>query len=67
MPSWQTISQEHELREQLVWRYWLDYSALSPGLDARDTYFPMDLLSPSDEDVFVDCGAFDGDTIRSFE
>ena len=56
----------HELREQLVWRYWLDYSALSPGLDARDTYFPMDLLSPSDEDVFVDCGAFDGDTIRSF-
>jgi FkbM family methyltransferase len=55
-----------ELREQLVWRYWLDYSALSPPLDAQDTYFPMDLLSPSDDDVFVDCGAFDGDTIRSF-
>ena len=57
---------KRELREQLVWRYWLDYSALSLGLDARDIYFPMDLLSPSDEDVFVDCGAFDGDTIRSF-
>ena len=33
-----------ELREQLVWRYWLDYSALSPALDARDTYFPMDSI-----------------------
>ena len=58
---------KRELREQLVWRYWLDYSTLSQGLDARDTYFPMDLLSPIEEDVFVDCGAFDGDTIRSFD
>lgn len=57
---------KRELREQLLWRYWLDYSALSQGFDACDTYFPMDLLSPSAEDVFVDCGAFDGDTIRSF-
>jgi FkbM family methyltransferase len=55
-----------ELREQLRWRYWLDYSALSPGLDGRDTYFPTDLLSPSDAEVFVDCGAFDGDSIKSF-
>jgi len=55
-----------ELSEQLFWRSWLDYSALSPSVDAHDTYFPMDLLSASDEDVFVDCGAFDGDTIRSF-
>jgi FkbM family methyltransferase len=57
---------KRELRDQLVWRYWLDYSALSLGLNAHDTYFPMDLLSPSEEDVFVDCGAFDGDTIRTF-
>lgn len=57
---------KQELHEQLRWRYWLDYSALSPGLDPRDTYFPMDLVSASSEDVFVDCGAFDGDTIRSF-
>jgi FkbM family methyltransferase len=55
-----------ELHEQLVWRYWLDYSALSPALDGRDTYFPLDLLSPGDDEVFVDCGGFDGDTIRSF-
>jgi FkbM family methyltransferase len=55
-----------DVREQLLWRYWLDFSALSPPLDASDTYFPMDLLSPVPDEVFVDCGSFDGDSIRSF-
>ncbi len=54
------------LREQLLWRYWLDFAALSPPLDANDTYFPMDLLSPTADEVFADCGSFDGDSIRSF-
>ena len=57
---------KRDVREQLVWRYWLDFSALSPPLDANDTYFPMDLLSPVPDEVFVDCGSFDGDSIRSF-
>jgi FkbM family methyltransferase len=55
-----------ELREQLLWRYWLDYSALSPPLDAIYTYFPMDLLSPALDEVFVDCGSFDGESTQSF-
>jgi hypothetical protein len=55
-----------ELREQLLWRYWLDFSALSTPLDARDTYFPMDLLSPVPDEVFVDCGSFDGESTQSF-
>jgi FkbM family methyltransferase len=55
-----------ELREQIVWRYWLDFSVLSLPLDASDTYFPMDLLSPVPDEVFVDCGSFDGETTRSF-
>ncbi|MGA7631134.1 MAG: FkbM family methyltransferase [Terriglobales bacterium] len=55
-----------EVREQLRWRYWLDFSALSPPLDASDTYFPMDLLSPIPDEVFLDCGSFDGDSIGSF-
>jgi FkbM family methyltransferase len=55
-----------ELCEQLLWRYWLDFSALSPPLDANDTYFPMDLLSPVPDEVFVDCGSFDGESTRSF-
>lgn len=57
---------KRDLREQLLWRYWLDFSALSPPLDASNTYFPMDLLSPVPNEVFVDCGSFDGDSIRSF-
>jgi FkbM family methyltransferase len=56
----------NELCEQLQWRYWLDYSALSPGNDARNTYFPPELITPSADEVFVDCGSFDGDTIRIF-
>jgi len=57
---------KRDLREQLLWRYWLDFSALSPPLGASDTYFPMDLLSPVPDEVFVDCGIFDGDILRSF-
>jgi len=43
----------------------LDFSALSPPLNANETYFPMDLLSPVPEEVFVDCGSFDGESIRA--
>ena len=28
-------------------------------------YFPEDLFNLTDEEVFIDCGAFDGDTLRS--
>jgi FkbM family methyltransferase len=57
---------KRELCEQLRWRYWLDFSALSPPLDASYTYFPMDLLSPVAREVYVDCGSFDGENTRSF-
>ena len=64
-PSWPMMRPDAS-SEQLRWRYWLDYSALSrpPMLY---TYFPTDLLSPSGDDVFVDCGAFDGDSVLSFD
>ncbi|MGB8005648.1 MAG: FkbM family methyltransferase [Terriglobales bacterium] len=55
-----------DLREQLLWRCWLDFAVLSTPLAASDIYFPMDLLSPLPDEVFVDCGSFDGDSIRSF-
>jgi FkbM family methyltransferase len=59
-------SSRRELCEQLHWRYWFDDSFLSVPCNSRNTYFPFDLLSPWDQEVFVDCGAFDGDSIRSF-
>lgn len=55
-----------ELREQLLWRNWLDYSVLSTPLAAQDTYFPLDLVAPLANEVFVDCGSFQGDTIPGF-
>jgi FkbM family methyltransferase len=57
---------KRELCEQLRWRYSLDYSALSPPLVSSETYFPMDLLSADPDEVFVDCGSFDGESTRSF-
>lgn len=59
-------SSRRELCEQLQWRYWLDDSVFSPAFEVGDIYFPMDLLSPSDDEVFVDCGAFTGDSLGSF-
>jgi FkbM family methyltransferase len=54
-----------ELREQLIWRYWLD-EALSLPLDSKHTYFPFELLTCLNNEVFVDCGSFDGDSLNSF-
>ena len=31
-----------------------------------ETYFPPDLIELSPDEVFVDCGAYDGDTLASF-
>jgi len=48
---------------QLLWRLRGDFSALiSPS---PDQYFPKDLIRLRSDEVFVDCGAFDGDTLRS--
>jgi FkbM family methyltransferase len=35
-------------------------------IDAGVQYFPTDLFQLSDNEVFVDCGAYDGDTIADF-
>jgi FkbM family methyltransferase len=56
-------SSRREFCEQLRWRYWLDYEQLSYPHESSGTYF----LVPSIEDeVFVDCGAFDGDSVNAF-
>jgi FkbM family methyltransferase len=55
-----------EFCDQLRWRVLLDFDCLSPPKDKSEIYFPSDLIVPFDQDIFVDCGAFDGDSIRSF-
>ena len=52
------------LVEQVRWRLDLDPGALSPPSPSEDTYTLPGRLTPSPDDVFVDCGAFDGDTVR---
>lgn len=56
----------HELAAQVQWRYWLDYNALPQPLDSAQTYFPLDLVDPAEDEVFVDCGSFQGDTLPAF-
>jgi hypothetical protein len=55
-----------EFAAQIRWRCSLDFDCL-PQPDAPDQmYYAEDLISVSDEEVLVDCGAFDGDSIRMF-
>jgi len=56
----------HELVGQVEWRYWMDYESLPAHLDPMGTYFPLDLVKPLEDEVFVDCGSFQGDILPSF-
>ena len=37
-----------------------------PEYNRKDQYFPKDLISLGEAEVFIDCGAYNGDSIRSF-
>jgi FkbM family methyltransferase len=49
----------------LRWRLHLDYAAL-PGPCPEPEYFPASLVSLAGPQCFVDCGAYDGDTLGQF-
>jgi FkbM family methyltransferase len=51
---------------QLHWRMTLDSEDLPRPCPPQETYFPEDLLRPREDEVFVDCGAYDGDSLRAF-
>jgi FkbM family methyltransferase len=55
-----------EFAAQIASRCSLEFDRLPPYDDAADIYFPRDLIELSSDEVFVDCGAFDGDSIRLF-
>ncbi|MGO9936593.1 MAG: FkbM family methyltransferase [Terracidiphilus sp.] len=52
-------------RSHVYWYATGDASHL-PGRPEENSYFPSDVFSISPNEVFVDCGAFDGDTVRQF-
>lgn len=66
--AFQLFSDEESRRQfvaQLRFRLWLDYGALPASAPAA--YFAPDVLPVLPPDIiFVDCGAFDGDTLRTF-
>ncbi len=55
-----------EFAAQIQWRCTLDYACLPAPEPSVDTYFPPDLIRLTSHEVLVDCGAFDGDSIRMF-
>jgi len=62
---WSDDYSRAEYLAQIRWRLRGDFNAL-PDPVPHATYFPLELCPLSDREVFVDCGAYDGDTIRSF-
>ena len=55
-----------ELRQQIRWRCTLDYNELSPHSNFHQMHFDPTVFLPMKNEVLVDCGAFDGDSIRGF-
>jgi len=62
---WADEFSRQEYVAQIRFRYTLDCD-LPPYLPADQTYFPLELLNLKPDEVFVDCGAFDGDSIAAF-
>jgi FkbM family methyltransferase len=55
-----------EFASQIAWRCTLDYGRLPPADPGADIYYAPELVRLTDHEVMVDCGAFDGDSIRLF-
>jgi FkbM family methyltransferase len=63
---WADNTSRLEYVGQISWRMSLNPAFLSPHCSAQETYFPPDVFQLKSDEVFVDCGAFDGDSIRGF-
>jgi FkbM family methyltransferase len=59
---WADPASSDEFVRQIRWRLSGDFAELAAA--TPDQYFPADLLTLRPDEVFVDCGAFDGDTLR---
>jgi len=62
---WADDASRREFLAQIRWRTQLDFDGL-PDPVRHEIYFPRDLFALVPDEVFVDCGAFDGDTMRRF-
>lgn len=62
---WADEASRCEYVAQVRWRLLLDFDGL-PSPVIHDQYFPDDLFCLNEREVFVDCGAYDGDSLRIF-
>jgi FkbM family methyltransferase len=62
---WADNASKREYLAQLRWRLTMDFDCL-PEPVGHAIYFPKDICALRQDEVFVDCGAYDGDTIRLF-
>jgi FkbM family methyltransferase len=62
---WEDDASRSEYLSQIRWRLFFDFDGLANPVK-HQIYFPPDLCSLVKDEVFVDCGAYDGDTLVSF-
>jgi len=62
---WADGASRKEYLDQVRWRLWFDFKGLLPPVN-YEQYFPSDLFRLSLNDCFVDCGAYNGDTLQNF-
>jgi FkbM family methyltransferase len=62
---WADEASRQEYLSQIRWRLRFDFDGLADPVQ-HAIYFPPDLCSLRHDEVFIDCGAFDGDTVRGF-
>lgn len=66
--AWQLWADEFSRCEyvaQVKWRLWGDFNSMADPAP-QTIYFPQDLFTLGPREVFVDCGAFNGDTVACF-
>jgi FkbM family methyltransferase len=62
---WSDDRSRQEYVDQIRWRLRLDFDGLADP-DTETMYFPKDLFALRADEVFIDCGAYDGDTLEVF-
>jgi FkbM family methyltransferase len=60
---WADSLSQQIFQANILWRA-LGEALEMPGRPEMSTYFPRDIFSLNESDLLLDCGAFDGDTIR---
>lgn len=60
------VRSRREFAAQIAWRCTLDYQVLPRPEPPSAMYFGPDVARLSGDETLVDCGAFDGDSIRMF-